>query len=139
MTKKTIFFDLFGVLLSWGVTGFKPLISISLLKKLSKNHSLWIISNTSNRQIGILKKRFDFFQNFTNIITSETTGYHKPDIAIFEYALQHAKALPNQSIFIDDSIKNIQSAVSLGIVSHHYVEDKKLIQFLEDQCLLYLN
>ena len=65
MQKKTIFFDLFGVLLSWGVRGFKPLISISLLKELSKTHSLWIISNTSNRQIGILKKKFDLFHHYT--------------------------------------------------------------------------
>ena len=88
MLKKTIFFDLFGVLLGWSITGFKPLKPTSLLQGLSNYHLLYIISNTSNGQINVLKNKFDFFQYFTKIFTSETIGHNKPDLTIFKYALQ---------------------------------------------------
>ncbi len=139
MLKKTIFFDLFGVLLGWSITGFKPLKPTSLLQGLSNYHLLYIISNTSNGQINVLKNKFDFFQYFTKIFTSETIGHNKPDLTIFKYALQEAKTSPNQSIFIDDSLQNTQSAGTLGIVSHHYIGEKELIKFFEDQEILVPN
>lgn len=104
----------------------------TLLKELSYKHSLWIISNTSNEQIKSLKSKFDFFQNFDGIITSESTGSPKPNISIFVHALRNANASPSESIFIDDSLKNIQSADSLGINTHHYENYYKLKKFLEE-------
>ena len=104
----------------------------ALLKELSHKHSLWIISNTSNGQINSLKSKFDFFQYFNGIITSESVGSSKPNISIFVYAMRKANAPPNDSIFVDDSMKNIQSAESLGINTHHYENHDKLIRFLEE-------
>ena len=132
MKRTTIFFDLFGVLLGWGISGFRALKTTALLKELSHEHSLWIISNTSNGQINSLKLKFDFFQYFNGIITSESAGYSKPNNLIFNYALKKANTSPAESIFIDDSLKNIQSAESLGINTHYYKNHDKLIQFLEE-------
>ena len=56
----------------------------------------------------------------------------KPNISIFVYAMRKANASSNESIFIDDSMKNIQSAESLGINTHHYENHDKLIRFLEE-------
>ena len=136
MIPSTIYFDLFGVLLGWGISGFRELKTTELLENLSKNYNLWIISNTSNRQINSLKSKFDFFQYFNGIITSESAGEGKPDSAIFVHALKTADTTPGDSLFIDDSLKNIQSANSLGIKTHHYRSHLKLLQYLEDECLM---
>ena len=132
MKRITIFFDLFGVLLDWDISCFRAMKTTALLKELSHKYSLWIISNTSNGQINSLKSKFDFFQYFNGIITSESAGSPKPNISIFVYAMRKANAPPNDSIFVDDSMKNIQSAESLGINTHHYKNHDKLIRFLEE-------
>ena len=53
---------------------------------------------------------------FKNVIISEDVGINKPDKAIFEYALDKAKALKPESIMIGDSIEaDIRGAQGFGI------------------------
>ena len=53
---------------------------------------------------------------FKNVIISEDVGVNKPDPAIFEYALDKAKAVKGQSIMIGDSIEaDIDGALNFGL------------------------
>lgn len=47
--------------------------------------------------------------------TSYEVGIMKPDPAIFKYMLSDAGIEPNETIFLDDSVANVQVANSLGI------------------------
>ena len=63
---------------------------------------------------------------FKEVITSESSGSLKPNKEIFEYALKKAKALPNESIMLGDTLDvDIQGAINAGIdqvfVNHHRI------------------
>ena len=128
-----IFFDLFGVLIDYKDGEIQSLSNIHLLNKLNKKHSLWIISNTSNKQINEVKNQFDFFYVFKGIITSESAKYSKPDYGIFNYALNKANANPYSSIFIDDSISNINSAKKLGFNTIYYHNNINLEYLINEE------
>jgi HAD superfamily hydrolase (TIGR01509 family) len=51
---------------------------------------------------------------FDPIIISFEVGIHKPDNKIFEYALGQSSFDPSEIAFVDDSLKNVQAAKSLG-------------------------
>ncbi len=106
--------------------------AVSLLKKLQPDYGVWIISNTTESHIRSLKLKFSFFNLVSGIITSERAGAHKPNQKIFQFALSEANTDAAAAIFIDDSHANAQSAESLGIISHHYVDYEQLIHFFED-------
>ena len=106
--------------------------AVSLLEKLQTDYGVWIISNTTESHIRGLKLKFSFFNLVNGIITSERAGAHKPNQKIFQFALSEANTDASAAIFIDDSHANAQSAESLGIISHHYVDYEQLIHFFED-------
>ena len=106
--------------------------AVSLLEKLQTDYGVWIISNTTESHIRSLKLKFSFFNLVNGIITSERAGAHKPNQKIFQFALSEANTDASAAIFIDDSHANAQSAESLGITSHHYVDYEQLIHFFED-------
>ena len=105
--------------------------AVSLLVRLQKKYAVWIISNTTVAHIKSLQSQFGFLNSFNGIITSEGAGFHKPHSNIFKFALEEANTDAFSSIFIDDSYTNVESAESLGIVSHHYTGFDELVSFLE--------
>ena len=61
---------------------------------------------------------------FKEVITSESSGWLKPNKEIFEYAFRKANALPAESIMIGDTLDvDIRGAMNAGIdqvfVNHH--------------------
>jgi putative hydrolase of the HAD superfamily len=52
---------------------------------------------------------------FDDVILSANTGICKPDCKIFEIALKRLGVEPTDCIFIDNSVKNLRSAQSLGL------------------------
>jgi HAD superfamily hydrolase (TIGR01509 family) len=104
---------------------------VSLLDELQKKYAVWVISNTTEAHIKSLQSQFVFLNSFNGLVTSERAGTHKPHPNIFKFALEEANTSATSSIFIDDSYSNVESAESLGIVSHHYTEFDGLVKFLE--------
>ena len=54
----------------------------------------------------------------------------KPDREIFEYVLKDCRALPAETLYIDDTIDHIKSAESLGIHVYHLQAPEKLTDVL---------
>ena len=125
-----IFFDLFGVLINYNKTKIILSPVNDLLCELQDKYELWIVSNTSNDQIKLLKSAYRLFNFFSGIITSETANSNKPNAKIFQYTLTTSKAIPVESIFIDDSFNNIITADSFGFNTFHYQNFSVLKSFL---------
>ena len=104
---------------------------VSLLNELQKIYRVWVISNTTEAHINSLQSQFVFLNSFNGIITSERAGFHKPHPNIFKFAESEANTDGASSLFIDDSHSNVESAESLGFVSHHYTGFDGLVNFLE--------
>ena len=90
--------------------------AITLLNYLKPNYSLHIITNGFNevQQKKISKSGIKSY--FNTITTSEEVGLKKPHPVIFETALKKAKAQPEKSIMIGDSLEaDIQGAQAVGM------------------------
>ena len=105
--------------------------AVSLLNKLLINYTIWVISNTTESHIKSLKSQFNFLEKVNGIVTSERAGVHKPHTNIFNFALAEVNCDAINGLFIDDSYSNIESAETLGIISHHYTEFDGLVSFLQ--------
>ena len=57
----------------------------------------------------------ELFNSFDKLFFSFEIGYHKPDIQIFEHVLSETKYFTDETIFIDDSIENLNTAQNMGI------------------------
>jgi putative hydrolase of the HAD superfamily len=66
-----------------------------------------------------LKKYFDV------IVTSEQVGVKKPNAKIFEFALEQAKAKPDESIMIgDDFLVDVLGAEKIGMQGVYFNPNK---------------
>lgn len=121
----------------WFSQNILELPIVTHLQELSKNYSVQIISNTSNKNLEYLKNKFNFFKYIRKTITSENANSYKPKPDIFNYAIKQSSCLPKQSIFVDDYIENVKIADSLGFISHHYEDYDQFIDFMNQFNLKY--
>jgi putative hydrolase of the HAD superfamily len=95
--------------------------AIELLTYLSNNnYRLHLITNgfESVQHSKLKNAGIDHF--FTEVITSEGSNSMKPNKEIFEYALQKAKALPEESIMIGDTLDvDILGGINAGMHQVH--------------------
>lgn len=103
---------------------------LELLRRVRRHCPICLVTNATTRlsadlaQLGILGE-------FDQIINSSTVGWAKPQPTIFQAALQTLAVPVNATLFVDDTIKNVTAAQSLGIVGHHYQRCEELVHHLE--------
>jgi len=100
-----------------------------------QGRKIYLISNISKgfadyySRVPWIKEMFDCFED---LVFSGVLGMIKPDKEIFEYLLKKHNLKPAESIFIDDSEKNINGAVAVGIEGYLFDGDvKKLRNYLD--------
>jgi putative hydrolase of the HAD superfamily len=95
--------------------------SEKVLGYLKQKYTLLIISNGFKESTLIKMEVSGLNPYFTNVIISEDVGVNKPDKAIFEYALDKAKARKEESIMIGDSIEaDIRGAQGFGMKAIYF-------------------
>ena len=111
---------------------------LQLIKKLKKNHSVYLLSNTNAIHIHAFKKQLgnrkwlSFCELFDKMYLSHELGLRKPDVKIFEYILKEQKLKAEEVFFIDDSPQHIASAKKIGIHCHHLLDDENIITLFPD-------
>ena len=90
--------------------------SIEVLQYLSNKYSLHIITNGFEEVQHIKIKNCGIEHYFDQIITSERSGFKKPDVRIFQYSLDEVNAIAATSLMIGDSLEaDIIGARNAGI------------------------
>ncbi|MEO9901331.1 HAD family phosphatase [Nisaea sp.] len=64
------------------------------------------------------RRRFDFLNDFEDVVVSGAERMKKPDPAIFKLCIDRFNIAPERTLFIDDSVANIDSARTLGFETH---------------------
>jgi|TARA_B110000914_G_scaffold218825_1_gene226620 FMN phosphatase YigB (HAD superfamily) len=101
--------------------------TVEILKLLSLDYNIWLLSNTNPKHINNnLKLSSTFFEFVKGAIYSFEVGVRKPDPTIFENALKLSGSGSSKTLFIDDLIENIQIAKKLGWKAIHYENDNLL-------------
>jgi putative hydrolase of the HAD superfamily len=100
--------------------------SLVQLEKLAAGHKLYLLSNTNSIHLKYFKKLFTrqtgkplLDAYFNKAWYSNEVGLRKPGKEIFEFVLQEENLTAAETLFIDDTITNIETAQQLGIKTHH--------------------
>lgn len=74
------------------------------------------------------RSRFDFLNDFEDVVVSGAERMKKPDPAIFQLCIDRFGIIPERTLFIDDSAANIASASALGFETHQFDEPDACLQ-----------
>jgi len=107
-------------------------IAVNLREKVP----LFLLSNTNALHIRAIRRKFNILNNLDGLILSFEVGATKPDSAIYQYALHKAGVAPEQALFIDDIIENVNGAARLGIIAHQFTSASNLEKFLSQYCFI---
>lgn len=96
----------------------------------SRRYRLFLLSNTNDIHITHVAekmgKRFSRFKNaFEAFYLSHEMGKRKPDHEIYEFVLKNHGLKPEETLFIDDTLENIEGANELGIKTWHLLVGKE--------------
>ena len=86
------------------------------------------LSNWSAEMFPVALERFDFLAWFEGIVISGDVGVNKPDRRIFEHLAQRFGVAPQQTVFVDDSAANIDTARELGFCALQFTDATALRQ-----------
>ncbi len=92
---------------------------------------LHAISNWSAETFPRARPRFPFLDWFGDFVISGTVGVCKPDPAIYRLFLQRTGLQPEQCVFVDDSLPNVQAARGLGFGGVHFRSPRQLADELQ--------
>jgi putative hydrolase of the HAD superfamily len=111
--------------------------SLALLEKLSANYRLYLLSNTNSIHLKYFKNLFiketgkpSLDAYFTKAWYSNEMGLRKPNEDIFEFVLQQENLHAAETLFIDDTLTNIETAQEMGFKTHHLLPTER-IELLE--------
>jgi 2-haloacid dehalogenase len=93
------------------------------------NYPCYILSNWSAETYEGMEETYPFLKDFDGKIISGRDFLIKPDPAIYELAISRFDLVPQETLFIDDRLDNIQAAQNLYFQTIH-LTDPSLIQEL---------
>lgn len=86
----------------------------------SRRYRLYALTNWSAETFPWALENFEFLHWFEGIVVSGVEKTRKPFPDFYEILLTRYNIVPENAIFIDDSLKNVQAARSMKIDSIHF-------------------
>ena len=90
-----------------------------LLNTLKSKYRLFGLTNWSAEAFPVIYPKYEFFKVFEGIVVSGEEKVVKPGKEIYQLLLNRYDLLETESLFIDDSLKNIETANELGFSTIH--------------------
>ena len=103
--------------------------SVEIFRELKENSGLrfYALTNWSAELFPIALQRYDFLQWFDGRVVSGEEKMKKPAPEFYKLLLNRYDVKTGQALFIDDNLRNITAAKSLGIESIHFHSPQQLI------------
>ncbi len=92
-----------------------------------KGYRLFVLSNISNR-FSQHREENPILEKFEELIFSADEKLVKPDIRIFNLALERFGLIPSETLFVDDLASNIQGVEKAGIIGYLFNGDVAQLQ-----------
>ena len=108
--------------------------NVQVLEDLRKQPDihLYAITNWSAETYPTAQRQFPFLGYFEEVVVSGELKLVKPDAAIYQVLLDRQPAIvPEQAIFIDDVLENVEGSRALGIHGIHLTPETDLRKELE--------
>jgi len=92
---------------------------VNFLRGLRKTRKTGLISNAwSGARAWMVREQLD--DAFDALIISAEIGIAKPAAGIFQHALEQLGTAPEEAIFVDDAIANVEASCALGMHGVHF-------------------
>ena len=97
--------------------------TIDIFRKIkSSGYPCYVLSNWSDETYEGMEDQHPFLKEFDDKIISGREFLVKPDPEIYKLAISRFNLTPEQTLFIDDRIENIEAAQSLGFQTIHLTD-----------------
>jgi epoxide hydrolase-like predicted phosphatase len=103
---------------------------LDFLRSIKPKYKIGLISNAwGGLRDFIVREKFD--DVFDHMVISAEVGVAKPDARIYQIALEQFEVSPNEAVFVDDFIENIEACEKLGMKGIHFKTPEVAIQKLK--------
>jgi 2-haloacid dehalogenase len=101
--------------------------TVEILHELqAKGYTTYGLTNWSNETFSIVYHDFDFFRKLDGIVVSGDEKLLKPDPQIFEVLLKRFDLKPEACVFIDDNLRNCETAKAMGFITIPFISPENL-------------
>ena len=107
---------------------------VDLAKKLKHASIRTAILSDQTNWLDELDERLHFFFLFESIFNSYHQGKSKNDPSLFDDVLSYMKLKPGETLFIDDTLGNVERARLKGLNAFHFVDR---VQFLGEMKIFF--
>ena len=98
----------------------------------SGEHRLLALTNWSHETFPVALSRYEFLHWFEGIVVSGEEKTRKPFADIYGILLDRYGVSPEDAVFIDDSLKNVEGAEVVGINGIHFQSAAELRETLRE-------
>lgn len=119
LTNDQIRYAWDGMLLGWTPE------RVELIKELRKHYRILLLSNTNGVHYDTYTRTFKetfgfpFEELFDELYVSHEMGFRKPHRDIYDKLIADSGITPDRSVFIDDTLQNIEGCEAAGIKGYH--------------------
>jgi FMN phosphatase YigB (HAD superfamily) len=106
---------------------------VDLIRDLKKKNNLavYAMSNISRGHIDELSSSWSQYLNiFEQIFSSGYAGMRKPDLPFYQHVFDEIKLSPDQLLFVDDKLTNLEPAQGLGVHGIRFTTTAEVCQLL---------
>lgn len=104
---------------------------LNYIRNLRSHYKIGLLSNAFSDLRGYLENSWSIADVFDDLVISAEVGMVKPDANIFKLSLERLDVMPQQAVFIDDFLHNVEGARSLNINTVHFQNPDQAKQELE--------
>lgn len=113
--------------------------TVRVLNELRERYDLYILTNNSavtmaRTRADALKAGLDMDTTFKGVYVSQDLKMLKPSLEIFEYVIAQTGLRPDEILYIDDSQRNVESALNAGMRAVHHVPGSDLRATVSQGC-----
>ncbi len=112
-----------------------PQERVSWLEGIGKRYNVYLFSNTNQIHYDKFMEEFrhnnngrDFNSFFIKAYYSHELGLRKPTAESFQAIIDAEKLVPGETVFIDDTLKNIEGAKEVGLQTIHLAAPKTVLE-----------
>ncbi len=101
-----------------------------------KKYNLGLLSVHCREWIDYCQKKFKYQELFITCVYSFVTGVSKPYEKSYQIILEKMQAKPSETLFIDDSLPNVETARNLGMKAIQFCNSQQLEIELKEMGIL---
>ena len=112
--------------------------TVEILRALkNKNeYKIYALTNWSGELFPIALGMYDFLHWFDGRLVSGDEKMRKPFPEFYQLMIDRFELVPQQTVFIDDNLRNVKAAEQFGIQCIHFTSPQQLKENLEEKGVL---